>query len=470
MEDTAGLQARGGLGDRLNLVYSALIAASLADFGGFLSREGEAGPSLYAIFPFVIWAALRFGPRGAALAHLIASGIAIAATARGVGPFVRESLFTSLLYLHSFTLVVVTTSLLLAAALAERARTATNLKAILASITDPILVCDPNQRLTLSNPAFLRMVGLETLPSTITTALAPLAMRDASGKATGADDRLLARSLEGETLEDVERIWRNRATGHDVHVLVSSAPIVDSGAVVGAVSVSRDVTDRYELQRMRDEFLSVAAHELKTPLTVQKAAVQALLRRAGADASARSRLEAINRGVTRMSRIVEDMLDVSLLEHDGLALHLSAVDLSHLVRQCVNAFAERTRSHPFVVTGPDSIVVRADSKRTEQVLARLLENAVAYSLPQSPIEIDISANEHGGLVAVRDHGVGIPSEKQARIFERFYRAHSGTSIDRGGLGLGLYLSRSMVERQGGTLSFRSEPERGSVFSFSVPER
>ncbi len=459
------------------VVYSSLLFASLADFGGLFWR-GREGPTLYLIFPFVMWAALRFGPRGAALAHLIASSIAIAATADGLGPFVRESLFASLLHLHSFTLVIVMTSLLLSATNAEREgtrrvaeHTASRLNAVVASISDAILVCDSEQRLVMSNPALLRLFGLDALPATIAQGLEPLGLRDAHGVPIASDGGLLARSLRGETLHDVRRTFRHLRSGRDISVDVSSSPIVEGGQVVGAVSVSRDVTEKVELDRMRNEFFSVAAHELKTPLAVQKAAVQALQRLPVGDAPARLRIESIARGAERMNRVVEDMLDVSQIAVQALVLRVATVDLSRMVRACVDAFTKRASDHTYVVRAADPVVVDADASRIEQVLRNLLENAAKYSPAGSTIEVDVRADDGSGIVSVRDQGVGIPLERQSRIFERFYRAHAGTPHEHcSGLGVGLYVSRNIVERHGGKMSFESEPGSGSTFTFRLPRQ
>jgi PAS domain S-box-containing protein len=459
------------------LVYGLLLAASLADFSGALA-EGGRGPALYAIFPFVMWAALRFGPRGSALAHLMTSGLAIAGTARGLGPFALESLFASLLALHSFTLVVVMTSLLLAAAIAERSHaravaehTASRLAAVVSSITDAIVVCDRDRRLILSNPAQLRLFGIEDLGPTIATAFAPLHLRDESGEPVSEDEVLLARSLEGETLRNIRRTFRDPKTGRDVHVDVSSSPIFESGNVVGAVSVARDVTGKVELDRARDEFFSIAAHELKTPLTVQKAAVQSLERIRTWEDPFRSRFEAIARGVDRMSRVVEDMLDVSRIAASALTVCLAPTDLSKVARRVVDGFQRRFPDRSIDVIAPEAVLVDADAARITQVLRSLLENAVKFSPPKTKIAIEVARDEESkiGTVSVRDHGVGIPLDRQPNIFERFYRAHEGTAYEHiGGLGVGLYVARSIIVRHGGRLIFESEPDQGSVFTFHLP--
>lgn len=434
------------------IVYASLVVASLADFCGVLWRAGG-GPTLYLIFPFVIWAALRFGPRGSALAHLIASCIAILATVNGLGPFIRDTLFKSLIDLHSFTLVIVMTSLLLAATTAEREHSraiaehsARQLTSVVSSISDGILVADAEEHLVLANPAQSKLVGME---ETLTS--------------------LLRQSLQGETLADVRRTLRDTRSGRDLFVDISSAPILDAGRVVGAVSVSRNVTERVEIERMLDEFFTVAAHELKTPLTVQKAAVQSLARLRPWDAAARSRIDSIERGADRMNRVVEDMLDVSQLAAGSLRVRVETVDLSHLIQAYVDEFAKRSPGHAFVVTAPDSLMVEADAFRIEQVLRNLLDNAAKYSPTASAVEIAVAAEAGSAVVTVRDYGIGIPTGREGRVFERFYRAHEGTPHEHcGGLGIGLYLSRSIIERLGGTMSFVSEPGRGSAFSFRLP--
>ncbi|AKV02130.1 Sensor histidine kinase [Labilithrix luteola] len=456
-------------------VFVLLGLTAILDFSGYLHADGGS-PLLFAIFPFIVWIALRFGLRGATLGNLIVAGVAIVATSRGIGPFARDTLFTSLLYLHSFSLVVVMTSLLLGSASLERTRArefaerkAGELTSVLSSITEGIFVCDVDERLTLSNPAARRMTTASDIDPglSIDTAARVVAVRDADGEPLAHDDLPLVRALAGNVVETFPMTVCDQESGRDVHLVVSAAPIIEGREIVGAVAVSRDVTEEVKLERMKDEFLSIAAHELKTPVTVQKVAAQSLLRE-GTDERMRSRLEAINRGADRIHRIVQDMLDVSQIQLGEIALHVSRLNLPGLVRRFIDDFARQKSSHRFVVTAPATLVIDADGERVEQVLRNLLENATTYAPAGSTIEVTVEPQGPFGIVSVLDHGAGIAREKQSRIFERFYRAHAQSPLDRGGLGIGLFVSRELVHKHGGHMWFRSEPEHGSSFSFSLP--
>lgn len=456
-------------------VAALLLTTSILDFAGYLHADGSS-PLLFAIFPFVVWVALRFGLRGATLANLLVAGVAVVATSRGVGPFARDTLFESLLYLHSFSLVVAMTSLLLGAASIERTRArdfaerkAGELSSILSSITEGIFVCDRDEQLTMSNPAALRMTTVsDTDPGlSVDTAARAVEARDTNGDPVPHDELPIVRALTGEVVEASPLIVNNPNSGKDMHLVVSAAPIIEGREIVGAVAVSRDVTEEVKLERMKDEFLSIAAHELKTPVTVQKVAAQSLLRE-GCEDTMRSRLEAINRGADRIHRIVQDMLDVSQIQLGEISLHLARLNLPGLVRRFVEDFSRSKTSHRFEVTAPATLVIDADGERVEQVLRNLLENAATYAPAGSSIEVTVESQGPFGVVSVLDHGAGIAREKQSRIFERFYRAHAENPLDRGGLGIGLFVSRELVQKHGGHMWFRSEPEHGSSFSFSLP--
>lgn len=457
------------------VVAVLLLITAVLDFAGYVHADGSS-PLLFAIFPFMVWVALRFGLRGATLANLLVAGVAVVATSRGVGPFARDTLFESLLYLHSFSLVVVMTSLLLGAATVERTRArdfaerkASELSSILSSITEGIFVCDREERLTMSNPAALKMTtGSDTDPGlSVDTAARIAAARDANGDIIPHDDLPIVRALSGDVIEAFPLLVANPSNGRDMHLVVSAAPIFEGREIVGAVAVSRDVTEEVKLERMKDEFLSIAAHELKTPVTVQKVAAQSLLRE-GCDETMRSRLEAINRGADRIHRIVQDMLDVSQIQLGEISLHVARLNLPGLVRRFVEDYSRLKKTHRFVVTAPATLVIDADGERVEQVLRNLLENAATYAPAGSTIEVTVEPQGPFGVVSVEDHGAGIAREKQSRIFERFYRAHAQSPLDRGGLGIGLFVSRELVHKHGGHMWFRSEPEHGSAFSFSLP--
>ncbi len=244
-----------------------------------------------------------------------------------------------------------------------------------------------------------------------------------------------------------------------------------------AVVVHQDVTALKEAEQIKDEFLSIAAHELRNPLMVLKGYAQMLLlqsARGKGPALAEWQAEAlheIDRATQRLDELTEDLFDVTRLQAGQLVLHDEPTDLVALTRRVVKRQQMTTNRHEISLpTTPPHLVLSLDAGRMEQVLANLIGNAIKYSPQGGPIKINIH-KEVGAKMAVlsiRDYGIGIPEEQQSRIFSRFARADNAQASGIGGTGLGLYLSRELVERHGGHLWFGSTEGQGSTFFMTLP--
>jgi signal transduction histidine kinase len=222
---------------------------------------------------------------------------------------------------------------------------------------------------------------------------------------------------------------------------------------------------------MRDEFLSVAAHELKTPLTSLRGFAQLLLRQAGESSiptRLRPALDAVDRQSAKLGLLVGQLLDVSRLEAGRLALDRQPTDLVPLVRGVVAAIGATSRRHDFQVRGLATAVAFADPLRFEQVVANVIDNAVKYSPKGGPVDVEITGGGGRIRMVVTDDGLGVPPEHRPRIFDRYFQAHSARRL--GGMGLGLYISRQIVDLHGGTIE-ASFPERGGTcVTITIPAR
>jgi signal transduction histidine kinase len=223
--------------------------------------------------------------------------------------------------------------------------------------------------------------------------------------------------------------------------------------------------------RVRDEFLSVASHELRTPLTSLQARAQLSLRRIQRDGTANTAqvtaaFEEIRRQTERLGALTAQLLDVSRLQAGRLSLELSRLDLVLLVSQVIASLPESAQ-HTVALRAPEHLVAQADGLRLEQVLTNLLDNATKYSPNGGQIEVEIRPLAPLAVeIAVRDHGIGIPPERRAAIFERYYRAH--TDSYQSGLGLGPYISRQIVELHGGTITAEFPDDGGARFVIVLP--
>jgi signal transduction histidine kinase len=326
------------------------VAASFSFGGFFVSHVSEILRGTYVVWPLLIWAALRFGPRGATTAVFLLGVLATACTARGLGPFVRDTPHESLRLLQSYLGITAVTVITLAAAMGERMQ---------------------------------------------------------------------------------------------------------------AIAV-------------RDDFLSIASHELKTPLTALKLTLDRAAQQLEAGEPPPTTWErmsewlgASRRQMGRIERLIEDLLDVTRLRADRLSLTFERLSLTELVRETATRFGEELArvGCPLELDVPEGINARCDRTRVEQVLTNLVTNAIKYA-PGQPVEVSLRADDGYVRVAVRDHGAGIPKREQARIFEPYRRLASTKHM--GGLGLGLYIGRQIAEAHRGALWVESAPGAGTRFVLELP--
>lgn len=224
----------------------------------------------------------------------------------------------------------------------------------------------------------------------------------------------------------------------------------------------------------RDAFLSVASHELKTPLTALHGFVQLLARRLNKQGSIapdqlRHALVRLDQQTNKLKRLISQLLDISRLEARGLTLELQNVDLIELANRTTELMQALTQRHTIRINAAGEILMLADADRLEQVLMNLLDNAIKYSPNGGQIDVEISTQVANIVrICVRDFGVGIPKDRRDHIFERFYQAHGDGYL--GGLGLGLYVCGEIVGLHGGTIAVEFPNDGGTQFVIDLPHR
>lgn len=238
------------------------------------------------------------------------------------------------------------------------------------------------------------------------------------------------------------------------------------GTVIRLSGIAQDITDRKELENRKDEFISVASHELKTPLAGLKAFTQILEKeiQMSGNAVAERYIQKMNGQISRLTGLVNELLDISKIESGKLSLSMKYFDLCHLAQETIDDIKHATTTHTITYEGSVTKNVHADPDRIEQVLINFLTNAIKYSPEGSLIEVRCSQNDTHATISVRDHGSGIAPDHQEKIFDRFYRA----TTDGSGLGLGLSISHAIIEAHSGTIGLKSEAGKGSTFYFSLP--
>lgn len=232
-----------------------------------------------------------------------------------------------------------------------------------------------------------------------------------------------------------------------------------------ALDNSRLFEEVKTLSAKKDEFIALASHELKTPLTTVKGYLQLLNQ--GDIANPAYFVSKCLKQVERLYSLVEEMLDVSKVEAGKLRLRLEHFDLRQLLLDVVDNFHYTNKTHRIIFNDPGGThTIQADKYRIEQVLINLLSNAIKYSPGADKIQVGLERYSSSLIIRIKDEGIGVTPEQKSKLFNRFYRAEEASHIS--GLGLGLYLTKEILLRHGGSIDVISEPGKGSEFYFSLP--
>ncbi|RZJ24126.1 MAG: PAS domain S-box protein, partial [Haliea sp.] len=247
----------------------------------------------------------------------------------------------------------------------------------------------------------------------------------------------------------------------------------DAGKVIGFYSLANDVTEFKRIDRMKSEFVSTVSHELRTPLTSIRGSLGLISGGvAGVLPEAARKLVAIaSSNCERLIRLINDILDIEKIESGKMRLDVQPLDLGPLLSQVLAANEHYGAGQAgFRLTLPEGpLLVKADSDRLVQVLTNLLSNAMKFSPADVPVEVSLTRAGPRARVEVRDHGPGIPEEFRQRIFQKFSQADASDTRAKGGTGLGLNISRAIIERLGGNIGFVTEAGQGTTFFFELPE-
>lgn len=355
--------------------------------------------------------------------------------------------------------------------LAEEAeRHTAQLNALIESMSEGVTIVDATGRVVLMNSA-----GRETFPLPPTAGgwtlddYHKLDLRRLDASPLPVAERPISRALRGERFADYEVILVRADQSQRRIVFSGSAIRDDAGNVMLAVNVYRDVTELRELEQMRDEYTALISHDLRSPLTALMGQAQWLSRLLGQKRLEREAhsAEAILTSARRMNAMIQDLVESTRLTSRQYVLHREPTDLLQLISDIVERVgspADRTRLR---VESPEWVPpVAADPGRIERAIVNLITNGLKYSPPDRPVVIRLDRGDGEAIVSVVDQGVGISPQDLPRIFEKFYRAWTGAK--REGLGLGLYITRLIVEAHGGRIWAESEVGKGSSFHIALP--
>lgn len=247
----------------------------------------------------------------------------------------------------------------------------------------------------------------------------------------------------------------------------------DSGKPELAAGVILDITDPKSVEKQKDEFISIASHELKTPVTSIRAYADILLDsfQESGDKESAVLLEKLKGQTDRLTLLIRDLLDVTRITEGQIKLRKTFFDMNGLILAVIEEIQSMSPRHRLVPElQPGELPIDADKERIGQVLTNLLSNAVKYSPDSDKVIISSLKDDHTLKVSIQDFGIGIPSESQPRVFERFYRVQDPVIKAYPGMGLGLYISAEIVRQHGGEIILQSEPGKGANFTVILPTK
>lgn len=332
--------------------------------------------------------------------------------------------------------------------------------AILGSMVEGVAVVNSSERLLFANEGFAGILELDAPPQPGRSLLEVVRQTE------------LIEAVR-DVLKGAPRVEAEIVTGTlRQRFFAATVASVKATENSGAVVVLHDITDLRKLERVRRDFVANVSHEFKTPLTAIQGFAETLLAGAMDDPQHRVRfLQIILEHSRRLARLTDDLLELSKMDADRLALEVDRLSASQLVQSCVET-TQRVANEKhlrFSINLPQCLPdVAADRRRIAEVLQNLLDNAIQYTPAGGEIVVSASAGGQEVTFTVSDTGIGIPQVDQPRIFERFYRVDVARSREVGGTGLGLSIAKHLVEAHGGRIWVESEVGRGSQFHFTVP--
>jgi len=283
-------------------------------------------------------------------------------------------------------------------------------------------------------------------------------------------ERVLAQLADGVTGHLVSSNRNHTKDGRVIYCEWYNSVLLNAdGDMASVMSLVLDVTERKKAEELKDEFIGMVSHELKTPLTVLTGAVHTSMSEDLPSADRNLLLQDAAKGVEKLNEIVDNLLELSRLEGDRLALEKQLTDVDSIVRELINRFRKESPIHRFQMEIASEIPpVLADKIRVERILHNLLDNAVKYSPRGGEVTVSAQQQDAEIVISVKDRGIGISPEGQSRLFERFERLEALSKHGIQGVGLGLNVCRLLAEAHGGEIWVESAPDKGSTFYFSLP--
>ncbi len=259
--------------------------------------------------------------------------------------------------------------------------------------------------------------------------------------------------------------------GKKTYLQISASPIHNKqGQIFAAAATITDITHQKELEKRKDDFVNIASHELKTPITSMKLYLNSLSSRIEnyKDTQVKKIIKNVNYQTDRLQGLVNDLLDVSRLQTGKMTFTKEPFRLNNLLKETTESLKAIAKEQNIILIQKNSLMVNADKFRLHQVITNLITNAIKYSGPSSDIVLEIKKDKDKAIVSVKDFGIGVPKDEQKKIFNRLYQATDLKGKTFPGLGIGLFISKQIITRHKGSIWVESEKGKGATFFFSLP--
>ncbi|HEY9898325.1 MAG TPA: ATP-binding protein [Pantanalinema sp.] len=349
---------------------------------------------------------------------------------------------------------------------------------ILQGVADGIFAMDGAGDLVYANDAALRFYGFTRAQAELVDWKAQLSRQVAFSEIGGSPipiDRLpIMRALAGEVVPGQVMDYHFLETGERRVAMVKATPAFDAeGRVRFAIAIVTDLTERTRLDRLKGDFLNAVTHELRTPLTSIKAYAEFLEDELLGSLSPEQHafIAQLQRGTRQLEVLVDDLLDFARIEAGEFVVRPQPCDAAAIVRQVAEAFdpIAQARELSLTVSAPGApLEIQADPNRLVQILNNLMSNALKFTPAGGSVSLGLQGADAETTFVVADTGIGIPSEHMPHLFTKFYQAESSLTRNYKGTGLGLPITKALVEAHGGTISVASVPGAGSTFTIRLP--
>lgn len=343
-------------------------------------------------------------------------------------------------------------------------------EAILSSIGESVVALDEYGRIILMNPVAEKLFGWNFKDVRGKIYIELVRMDDEHGRIVPPEKRPITQALKlNKRFTATAFLFQKDGTKFPASIVVS--PIATKGNILGVVQVVRDITREKDLDRAKNDFISLAAHQLRTPLSAVKWTIDILSEDKNLTAKQKMRLQHIYNSNERLIRLVNDMLNISRIESGELSTVKKEIDLLESVASMVTmAQAEAKKNKQTIsLSAPASVRVTIDPTLFNATISNLLSNAITYGYPSTSISVLITPTAKEYVVSVSNHGPQISDAEGEKIFTKFYRGEEARKLKPDGSGLGLFIAKSAVEANGGKIWFESSPKQ-TTFFFTIPKK